>query len=74
MAMLEVLMPTCLPLAETMPAVTVLVRLKGLPTASTHSPILTLSELPNVRGVSPSASIFSRAMSVVGSVPTKVAL
>ena len=33
-----------LPFAETIPAVTVEVRLYGLPTAKTHSPILILSE------------------------------
>ena len=35
--------------ALTMPAVTVEVRLNGLPTASTHSPTFTLSESPNTR-------------------------
>ena len=33
-------------LALTIPAVTVLLRLKGLPTASTHSPTLRSSEFP----------------------------
>ena len=36
-----------LALALTIPAVTVEVKLKGLPTASTQSPNLTSSELPN---------------------------
>ena len=35
-----------LALADTIPAVTVDVRLKGLPTAKTHSPIFTSSLLP----------------------------
>ena len=56
-------------LALTMPAVTVDVRLKGLPTANTHSPMWRLSELPNEMIGRLSASIFSRAMSVDGSVP-----
>src|SRR5690606_36214382 len=38
-----------LALALTIPAVTVEVRLKGLPTAKTHSPILVLSESPKAR-------------------------
>ena len=56
-------------LALTMPAVTVDVRLKGLPTANTHSPMWRLSESPNEMIGRLSASIFSRAMSVEGSVP-----
>ena len=57
------------PLAEMMPAVTVEVRLKGLPTAKTHSPSLTSSLLPNGKAGSFLASIFNTAKSVVGSVP-----
>ena len=37
-----------LDLALIIPAVTVDVKLKGLPTAKTHSPILASSESPNV--------------------------
>src|SRR5690606_32502965 len=58
------------PLALTMPAVIVDERLKGLPTASTHSPICTSSESEGVRVCKPRASIFRRARSVVGSTPT----
>ena len=56
-------------LALTMPAVTVELNPNGLPTASTHSPILTASESPNVIGLSPEASILIRARSVFSSVP-----
>ena len=55
--------------AETIPAVTVLVRLKGLPTANTHCPTCTLSLFPYSRGVRSSVSIFITARSVEGSVP-----
>jgi hypothetical protein len=57
------------PLADTIPAVTVEVRLKGLPTANTHSPILTEEELPIVIAGKLSASIFNTAKSDEGSVP-----
>ncbi len=59
-----------LALAETIPAVTVDVKLKGLPTASTHSPTRMLSLFPIGIAVNPFASIFSTATSVEGSVPT----
>ena len=60
-------------LALTIPAVTVEVRLNGLPTANTHSPIFSASELPNGITGRFLASIFSNAMSVEGSVPMTVA-
>ena len=58
------------PLALMMPAVTVDVRLNGFPTAMTHSPKRSKSELPKARGCRLSALILSTAKSVVGSVPT----
>jgi len=61
--------PVVRALALTMPAVTVLVRLKGLPMASTHSPSLRSSLLPTVMGCKLSASILMRARSELGSVP-----
>ena len=59
------------PLAETIPAVTVWLKLaeKGLPTAITHSPTLNASESPNSRSVRPRASICSTARSDLGSRP-----
>ena len=62
------------PLALTIPAVTVLVRLNGLPTASTHCPISTSSELANMMGANPLASTLSSARSLLGSVPISIAL
>ncbi len=59
--------------ALTIPAVTVEVRSNGFPTAKTHCPTLTLSEFPNFIKGRLSASTFTRAMSVVGSVPTTLA-
>ena len=56
-------------LADTMPAVTVLVRSKGLPTASTQSPTRTSSLFPHDNASSPSASMRRTAMSVAGSLP-----
>ena len=60
--------------ALTIPAVTVEVKLKGLPTAKTHSPTFSKSELPNDKVGRLSASIFSNAMSVEASIPTISAL
>ena len=57
------------PFAEIIPAVTVEVRLNGLPTASTHWPNLTSSEFATSTFVSAFPSIFNKAISVVGSVP-----
>ena len=57
-------------LALTMPAVTVDVRLNGLPTASTHSPTLSFSESPIFMVGNPVPSTFIKARSVDGSVPT----
>ncbi len=67
-----------LPLALTIPAVTVEVRSSslvenGLPTARTHSPSLSLSESPYFIKGKPLASIFSNAISVLGSLPTILA-
>ncbi len=59
--------------ALTIPAVTVELNPKGLPTASTHSPILRSSLFPKVIGVSFSASILIRARSVASSVPITLA-
>ena len=60
-------------LADTMPAVTVEVRLKGLPTAKTHSPILSSSEFPIGMAAKLVPSILRTAISVEGSVPTTFA-
>ena len=60
--------------ALTIPAVTVEVKLNGLPTAKTHSPTLSASEFPKRITGSCVASILSNAMSVLGSAPTRVAL
>ena len=61
------------PLALTIPAVTVDVRLNGLPTASTHSPTFNFSESPNGIVGRSFASTFINAISVVGSVPISLA-
>ena len=61
-------------LAETMPAVTVLLSPKGLPTAITHCPTFSLSESPMGRVGKFLPSILIRARSVVGSVPMILAL
>ena len=64
-----------LDLALIIPAVTVEFKLKGLPTANTHSPILVASEFPkNMYGSFLSVSILRTAISVSGSVPIIVAL
>ena len=55
--------------ALTIPAVTVEVRLKGLPTASTQSPNFRSSELPNSVKRRSFSSTFNNAKSVFGSVP-----
>ena len=60
--------------ALTIPAVTVEVKLNGLPTASTQSPISTSSELPNSVNAKLLSSIFNKAISVPGSVPTSLAV
>ncbi len=61
------------PFALTIPAVTVDVRLNGLPTASTHSPTFSFSESPNgIVGRSLASTLIS-AMSVDGSVPISLA-
>ena len=56
-------------LALTIPAVTVFVRLKGLPTARTHSPTFISSLFAIVIAGKPLPSIFIRAKSVLLSVP-----
>ena len=57
------------------PAVTVEFKLKGFPTASTHSPTCVLSESAKVRkGNFSSASIFSKAISEEASVPMSLAV
>ena len=63
-----------LALALTIPAVTVEVKLNGLPTASTQSPISTSSEFPNSVNGRLFSSILSNAISVPGSEPTNLAL
>ena len=58
------------PLALTMPAVTVEVKFKGFPTASTHSPTFTSSELPKLSvGKSSVGVVLRSAKSVLGSLP-----
>ena len=57
------------PFAEIIPAVTVEVRLNGLPTARTHWPNLTSSEFATLTFVNSIPSIFNKAISVVGSAP-----
>ena len=59
--------------AETIPAVTVDVKLKGFPTANTHSPISNSSLFPNGIDGKFSPSILMTAMSVDGSVPITLA-
>ena len=66
--------PIFLAFALTIPAVTVDLNSNGEPTARTHSPICKLSELPNLIVGKSSASILRIAKSVVGSVPSIVAL
>lgn len=61
-------------LALTIPAVTVEVKLNGLPTAKTHSPTSKSSELPKETYLKSSPSIFIKAISVSGSAPTTVAV
>ncbi len=46
----------------------------GFPMARTHSPTRRRSELPRLRKGRPSTSILITATSVVGSVPTRVAM
>ena len=58
-----------LPLALIIPAVTVLFKLKGLPTAKTHSPIFTKSLFPYNKKGKPFCSILIRATSVLASNP-----
>ena len=61
--------------AETMPAVTLPPRPKGLPMAITQSPILALSLSPHsTKGNGVGESIFSSARSVLGSWPISFAL
>src|SRR5699024_12230876 len=56
-------------LALTIPAVTVEVKLNGLPTANTHSPTFNFSESPKGIVGKSVASILIKAISVVGSAP-----
>ncbi len=66
--------PIARPLALTMPAVTVLLRPKGLPIATTQSPTLMPSESPSLAvGKLFAGSIFSTARSVFGSRPITLA-
>ena len=58
-----------LALALTIPAVTVDVKLNGLPTANTQSPNLTSSEFPNCANERFISLIFKSAKSVFGSAP-----
>ena len=58
-------------LALTMPVVTVWSRPKGLPMAITGSPTCSRSESPKASVGRLLPSIFSRAMSVLGSLPTR---
>src|SRR4030043_1046569 len=63
--------PITLPLALTIPAVTVCSHPNGLPTATTQLPTFRSSELPRLRGCrSEEALILMRAKSVLGSRPT----
>ena len=57
-----------------MPAVTVWFSWNGLPMASTHSPTFSWLESPHGTTGRPVTSIFSSAMSVVGSVPMTLPL
>lgn len=60
--------------ALTMPSVTVPPSWpRGLPTATTCSPTASALESPTVAAVRPSASIFTTAISLVLSAPTRVA-
>ena len=60
--------------ADTMPAVTLPPRPKGLPIASTQSPTRDLSESPNATNGSGLSDVtFSSAMSPDSSLPTNVA-
>src|SRR5438093_4695851 len=62
------------PFALTMPAVAVCVRPNGLPIASTQSPTLRLSESPSGSvGSGCAALMWTRAMSVLSSLPTSFA-
>ncbi len=61
------------PFDETTPTVTVWSKCSGLPMAQTQSPTRKRSESPRGTTGSPSAVIFSRARSVLGSAPTRVA-
>ena len=61
------------PLALTIPAVTVDVKLNGLPTAKTHSPTFSFSESPKGIVGRSFASILIKAISVAGSVPISLA-
>ncbi len=63
-----------LPFALTIPAVTVELRLNGLPTAKTHSPTFISSLFAKVIGDNSSASILSNAISVLGSEPITFAI
>lgn len=55
---------TCLPMLETMPAVTLFCRVRGLPRARTHSPTRMLLLLPiSTVGSGTPASIFTKAKS-----------
>src|SRR5258706_13611782 len=67
-------LPMSRPLADTMPAVTVPPRPKGLPTASTQSPIRALLSDSFANGKSESPSTLIRATSVRGSVPITFAV
>ena len=62
------------PLADTIPAVTVLSSPKGDPIAKTHSPTRTREESPTGNFGKLLASIFTKATSVRGSEPINLAL
>ena len=66
--------PILLPLALTIPAVTVDDNENGLPTAITHSPTCTFLELPSVIAGKPLSLIFITARSVDGFVPINSAV
>ena len=67
-------MPIFLAFALTIPAVTVDLNSNGDPIANTHSPICNLLEFPKLEKGRFPASILITARSVVGSVPSIVAL
>lgn len=67
-------MPSCRPLAEMIPEVTVRSWLKGLPMASTHSPTSMALESPRGMKGTSWAPILSSARSVFGSVPMILAV